>query len=122
MKFLVIDDSSTMRRIVKNTLGKIGYSDITEAENGKEALDKLEAVGGVDMIVTDWNMPVMDGLTFVKNVRSGPYKTVPILMVTTMAAKEDVIQALKAGVNNYVVKPMTPETLREKVDSILHKC
>lgn len=122
MKFLVIDDSSTMRRIVKNTLSKIGYSDIIEAENGKEALDKLEAAGGVDMIVTDWNMPVMDGLTFVKNVRSGPYNSVPILMVTTMAAKEDVIQALKAGVNNYVVKPMTPETLREKVDSILHKC
>lgn len=122
MKFLVVDDSSTMRRIVKNTLSKIGYSDIMEAENGKEALDKLEAAGGVDMIVTDWNMPVMDGLKLVKNVRSGPYKSVPILMVTTMAAKEDVIQALKAGVNNYVVKPMTPETLREKIDSILHKC
>lgn len=121
MKFLVIDDSSTMRRIVKNTLAKIGYSDTIEAENGREALDKLAQEGPVDMIVTDWNMPVMDGLTFVKNVRSGPYQQVPILMVTTMAAKEDVIQALKAGVNNYVVKPMTPETLREKVETILNK-
>ena len=121
MKFLVVDDSSTMRRIVKNTLAKIGYSNSLEAENGKQALDKLNEAGGVDMVITDWNMPVMDGLTFVKNIRSGPYGNVPILMVTTMAAKEDVIVALKAGVNNYVVKPMTPETLEEKINSILGK-
>lgn len=118
MRFLVVDDSSTMRRIIKNTLDKIGYGEVVEAENGKDALKTL-AGGGFDMVITDWNMPVMDGLEFVKQVRAGNFGQVPILMVTTMAAKEDVIQALKAGVNNYVVKPMTPETLKEKVDQVL---
>lgn len=118
MKFLVVDDSSTMRRIIKNTLVKIGYGEIVEAENGKDAL-KILADGGFDMVITDWNMPVMDGLEFVKQIRAGNFQQIPILMVTTMAAKEDVIQALKAGVNNYVVKPMTPETLKEKVDQVL---
>ncbi|MDJ0836260.1 MAG: response regulator [Acidobacteriota bacterium] len=117
MHFLVVDDSSTMRRIISNTLKKIGYSNITEAEDGKDALSKLD--GSINIVITDWNMPNMDGLEFVKQVRSGPYKAVPILMVTTNAAKDDVIQALKAGVNNYVVKPMTPETLEEKVNAIL---
>lgn len=119
MKIMVVDDSSTMRRIVVNTLKKIGYSDIMEAGDGKEALAKIDEAGGVDLVCTDWNMPVMDGLTFVQNLRSGPYKSVPILMVTTMAAKEDVVQALKAGVNNYVVKPMAPETLQEKIQSMV---
>ena len=118
MKFLVVDDSSTMRRIIKNTLAKLGHSEVFEAENGKDAL-KLLNEGGFNMVITDWNMPVMDGLEFCKNIRNGPYKGIPILMVTTMAAKEDVIQALKVGVNNYVVKPMTPETLKDKLDQIL---
>ena len=117
MHFLVVDDSSTMRRIISNTLKKIGYSNITEAGDGRDALSKLN--DSFDVIITDWNMPNMDGLEFVKQVRGGPHKALPILMVTTNAAKDDVIQALKAGVNNYVVKPMTPETLEEKVTAIL---
>lgn len=116
MQFLVVDDSSTMRRIISNTLKKIGYSNIIEAEDGKDALSKMTPA--VNVVITDWNMPVMDGLEFVKQLRAGDYKTVPVLMVTTNAAKDDVIQALKAGVNNYVVKPMTPETLQEKISAI----
>ena len=117
MKFLVVDDSSTMRRIIANTLKKIGYGDILEAEDGREALKKLSE-NQVDLVITDWNMPNMDGLTLVQEIRGGANKTLPILMVTTNAAKTDVIQALKAGVNNYVVKPMTPETLEEKIKAI----
>ncbi len=115
MKFLVVDDSSTMRRIIKNSLQRIGFEDVVEAEHGKEGLEKL---AGVDIILTDWNMPEMDGLEFVKNVRAQNPK-IPILMVTTNAAKDDIITALKNGVNNYIVKPFTPETLKEKVEAIL---
>ncbi len=115
MKFLVVDDSSTMRRIIKNSLKRIGYEDVEDAENGVEALEKLN---GIDIILTDWNMPEMDGLEFVKRVR-GQNKTIPILMVTTNAAKDDIVEALKNGVNNYIVKPFTPETLKEKVDAVL---
>lgn len=115
MKFLVVDDSSTMRRIIKNSLQRIGFNDVIEAENGKDALEKL---GGIDIILTDWNMPEMDGLEFVKRVR-GQNPKIPILMVTTNAAKDDIIEALKNGVNNYIVKPFTPETLKEKVEAVL---
>ncbi|WP_022669911.1 response regulator [Hippea alviniae] len=120
MKIITIDDSSTMRRIIKNTLKRIGYGDeILEAENGKEALEILEN-NPVDLIITDWNMPVMDGLTFVKKIRSdSKYDDVPIIMVTTEAAKEDIITALKAGVNNYIVKPFTPQVLKEKIEQVL---
>ncbi len=119
MKILTIDDSTTMRRIIINTLARIGYKDVIQADNGKTGLAALEENGGVDVIITDWNMPEMDGLEFVKHVRSGPYKSVPILMVTTNAAKEDIVEALQAGVNNYVVKPFTPETLKEKIELLL---
>lgn len=115
MKFLVVDDSSTMRRIIKNSLKRIGYEDVEDAENGREALEKLS---GIDIILTDWNMPEMDGLEFVKQVRA-QNKTIPILMVTTNAAKDDIVEALKNGVNNYIVKPFTPETLKEKVETVL---
>ncbi len=120
MKIITIDDSSTMRRIIKNTLKRIGYGDeILEAENGKEALEILEN-NPVDLIITDWNMPVMDGLTFVKKIRSNSkFDDVPIIMVTTEAAKEDIITALKAGVNNYIVKPFTPQVLKEKIEQVL---
>jgi len=117
MKILIVDDSSTMRRIISNTLKKIGYTDLIEAGDGKEALARMnEHV--FNLIVTDWNMPNMDGLEFTRAVRAGAQGSVPILMVTTNAAKTDVIEALKAGVNNYVVKPMTPETLEEKIKAI----
>lgn len=106
-----------MRRIIINTLSRIGYTNVVEAEHGKAGLEKL-AQGGVEMIITDWNMPEMDGLEFVGAVRSGG-GTLPILMVTTNAAKEDIVSALQAGVNNYVVKPFTPDTLKEKIESLL---
>lgn len=115
MRFLIVDDSSTMRRIIKNSLKRIGFEDIIEAGNGKEA---LEIFADADIILTDWNMPEMDGLEFVKQVRSRN-KAIPILMVTTNAAKDDIVEALKNGVNNYIVKPFTPETLKEKVEAVL---
>jgi len=120
MRIITVDDSSTMRRIIKNTLKKIGYGDdILEAENGKEALDVL-STKDVDIIITDWNMPIMDGLSFVKKIRSdSKYKDTPIIMVTTEAAKEDIIIALQAGVNNYVVKPFTPDVMKDKVETVL---
>jgi two-component system chemotaxis response regulator CheY len=115
MKFLIVDDSSTMRRIIKNSLKRIGFEDILEASHGKEALEIFQ---DADIILTDWNMPEMDGLEFVKNVRMKD-KAIPILMVTTNAAKDDIVEALKNGVNNYIVKPFTPETLKEKVEAVL---
>ena len=122
LKFLIVDDSPTMRRIVFNTLKRLGYNDITEAEHGAEALEKLRATEGVNFIVTDWNMPVMDGLTFVQQVRSeAEYSKIPILMVTTRSVKDDIIEAMKAGINNYVVKPFTPDVLKAKIDLILSK-
>ncbi|MCB1194555.1 response regulator [bacterium] len=119
MKFIVIDDSSTMRRIICNTLERLGYDDVIEAENGLEALGKLR---DIDVIFTDWNMPEMDGLTFVKSVRaSQSFSTIPIIMITTESGKPDIIEALEAGVNNYIVKPFTPEILREKIEKVLRK-
>ena len=116
---ITVDDSSTMRRIIKNTLTKIGFSNVLEAEHGLEGLEVL-AKNKVDLIITDWNMPEMDGLTFVKTLRSkNEFKEIPILMVTTEAAKEDILTALRSGVNNYVVKPFTPETLQEKIFKLL---
>lgn len=116
---ITVDDSSTMRRIIKNTLQKIGFVSILEAGNGIEALEVM-AKNKIDMIVTDWNMPEMDGLTFVRTVRQKEqYKDTPILMITTEAAKEDILTALRSGVNNYVVKPFTPDTLQEKVFKLL---
>ena len=116
---ITVDDSSTMRRIIKNTLQRLGFSSILEAGNGIEALEVM-AKNKIDMIVTDWNMPEMDGLTFVKTVRQKEQsKDTPILMITTEAAKEDILTALRSGVNNYVVKPFTPDTLQEKVFKLL---
>ncbi len=117
MKFLVVDDSLTMRRIIKNTLSKIGYTDVAEAGNGVEGLEEFDK-GGINIVLTDWNMPEMDGMTFVTKLREKD-QNVPILMITTNAAKEDVLEAFKAGVSDYVVKPFTPETLKEKIDSVL---
>ena len=115
MRFLIVDDSSTMRRIIINTLTKLGYDSFLEANNGREGLDRLGS-GPVDLVITDWNMPEMNGIDFVRNLRATAQgKSVPVLMVTTNAANDDVAEALRAGVNNYVVKPFTAETLREKI-------
>lgn len=119
MKMLVVDDSQTMRRIVINTLKRLGYTDVVEGKDGQEGITRLEE-GGVEFIITDWNMPEMNGLEFVQKVRSSDaWKALPILMVTTRSVQGDVIEAMKAGVNNYVVKPFTPQVLKEKIDMVL---
>lgn len=119
LKILAVDDSPTMRRIIMNTLKRAGYEDVIEASDGKDALAKLK-VDKVDLMITDWNMPEMDGLALVTHLRSSDeYKALPILMVTTRSVKDDIVDALKAGVNNYIVKPFTPETLKEKIEQIL---
>ncbi len=122
LKFLIVDDSPTMRRIVNNTLKRLGYRDIEEADNGSSGMDKLRSIPGINFVVTDWNMPVMDGLQFVQTIRgSQEFAKIPILMVTTRSVKDDIIEAMKAGVNNYIVKPFTPETMKSKIDAILNR-
>lgn len=119
MKFLVVDDSPTMRRIVINALKTFGYGEIIEAEDGQEGLAKLMG-DKVDFVITDWNMPNMTGLELTKAIRSNDsLKHLPILMVTTRGLKQDIVEALQAKVNNYVVKPFTPQVLKEKIDAIL---
>lgn len=119
MRFLIVDDSSTMRRIIINTLNKLGYKDCFEAGNGREGVDRL-ATTPVDMVITDWNMPEMSGIDFIRAVRSNDAtRTLPVLMVTTNAAEDDIKEALKAGVNNYVVKPFTPDTIKEKIQAAM---
>jgi len=121
MRILVVDDFSTMRRIVKNLLKQLGYENIDEAEDGAQAYSKLKN-GGYGFVVSDWNMPNMDGLDLLKKVRSDPeLKDLPILMVTAEAEKEKVITAIQAGVNNYIVKPFTGEVLKEKMDKIFER-
>lgn len=119
MKILAVDDSATMRRIIKNQLKQSGIEEVDEAENGREALGLLGR-GQYDLLITDWNMPEMCGLDLVKEVRrSEPIKSIPILMVTTVSAKEDIVTALKAGVNNYVVKPFDAATLQAKIAQLV---
>ena len=119
MRFLVVDDSSTMRRIIINTLAKLGHKDITEASNGREGIDRL-AAATVDVIITDWNMPEMSGIEFIRTIRAQEkYSKIPVLMVTTNAAKDDIVEALRAGVTNYVVKPFTPDVMKEKIAGLL---
>jgi len=119
MKFLVVDDFSTMRRIVKNLLHDLGYPNVTEADDGKTALPMLQA-GTFDFLISDWNMPGMSGLDLVKAVRSdAKLAKLPVLMLTAEAKREQIIEAAQAGVNGYVIKPFTAETLKEKLDKIL---
>lgn len=119
LKILAVDDSPTMRRIIVNTLKRAGFNDVAEASDGKDALAKMK-VDRYDFIITDWNMPDMDGLAFVTQMRnSDEFRELPVLMVTTRSVKEDIIEAMKAGVNNYIVKPFTPETLSEKIGQVL---
>ncbi|AJD06762.1 chemotaxis regulatory protein [Campylobacter lari] len=120
MKLLVVDDSSTMRRIIKNTLVRLGHKDVLEAEHGVEAWDLLSKNDDIKILITDWNMPEMNGLELVKKVRAEEkYADMPIIMVTTEGGKAEVITALKAGVNNYIVKPFTPQVLKEKLEDVL---
>jgi len=119
MKFLIVDDSPTMLRIIRNALKEIGYDDIVEAEDGEDAMEKLEAEGP-DFVVTDWNMPNMNGVDLATNIREHPeYSDLPILMITTRGMKEDVKTAMEAEVNNYIVKPFEPDVLDEKINHCL---
>ena len=121
MKILLVDDSRTMRNIQKNVLKQIGEHEVTEAGDGLEALTAIaSSPAGFDLMLFDWNMPHMDGLTLVKRVREKD-KATPIIMVTTEAEKTRIIDAVKAGVNNYVIKPFTPDALMERVKSTMDK-
>lgn len=120
-KFLVVDDSVTMRRIVINSLRNLGYDNFVEAGDGKEALDKLLADQTINFVITDWNMPNVSGLELVRSIRGNDaLSKLLILMVTTRGVKEDIIEALNAKVNNYIVKPFTPQILKEKIDQIIN--
>ncbi|EPZ15674.1 chemotaxis protein CheY [Thauera terpenica 58Eu] len=121
LKFLVVDDFSTMRRIVRNLLKELGYTNVDEAEDGAIALQKLNS-GSFDFVVTDWNMPNMDGLTLLQTIRRTPQlKHLPVLMITAEAKKENIIAAAQAGASGYVVKPFTAVTLAEKLQKIFEK-
>ena len=121
MKFLVVDDFSTMRRIVRNLLKELGFTNVDEAEDGQVALQKLNSLP-FDFVVTDWNMPNMDGLTLLQNIRANPsLKHLPVLMITAEAKKENIIAAAQAGASGYVVKPFTAVTLAEKLQKIFEK-
>jgi len=121
LKFLVVDDFSTMRRIVRNLLKELGFTNVEEAEDGAVGLARVQQ-GGVDFVVSDWNMPNMDGLTFLQNVRADArFKTLPFLMITAEAKKENIIAAAQAGASGYIVKPFTAATLQEKLDKIFEK-
>lgn len=121
MKFLVVDDFSTMRRIVRNLLKELGFTNVDEAEDGAAALQKLLA-GGFDFVVSDWNMPNMDGLQLLQAVRANPQlKHLPVLMITAEAKKENIIAAAQSGASGYIVKPFTAATLSEKLNKIFEK-
>jgi len=116
MKVLLVDDSNTMRRIQKTQINGLGITDVIEAADGEEGLKKLQENMPIDLIMLDWNMPIMDGLTFLKNLRADSnYKNVKVIMCTSESEKTRVVDALKAGANNYLVKPFTPEALKEKL-------
>lgn len=119
MRILLVDDSRTIRNIQKNTLAGMGHTDVLEAADGQEALTVL-AAQRPDLMLVDWNMPNMDGITLVRKVRETD-QALPMIMVTTEAERSRVMEALKAGVNNYVVKPFTAETLGEKIQQTMAK-
>jgi two-component system chemotaxis response regulator CheY len=121
LKFLVVDDFSTMRRIVRNLLMELGFTNVEEAEDGAVALSKLRE-GGFEVVVSDWNMPNMDGLTLQQNVRAdAELKSLPFLMITADAKKENIAAAVQAGASSCIAKPFTAATLQEKLDKIFEK-
>ncbi len=119
MKILLVDDSRTMRNVQKKILVGLGYNDLIEACDGQDALDQV-CDTTPDLILLDWNMPNVDGITFLRQFRL-QNKTTPVIMVTTEAEKARVVEAIKAGVNNYVVKPFTPDALRQRIEETLAK-
>jgi len=121
LKFLVVDDFSTMRRIVRNLLKELGYTNVDEAEDGVVALQKLKA-GSFQFVITDWNMPNMTGIELLKAIRAdASYNRLPVLMITAEAKKENIIEAAQSGASGYIVKPFTAATLEEKMSKIFEK-
>lgn len=121
MKILIVDDFSTMRRIVKNLLRDLGFNNTQEADDGLTALPMLKK-GGFDFVVTDWNMPGMQGIDLLRNIRADEeLKHLPVLMITAEAKREQIIEAAQAGVNGYIVKPFTAATLKEKLEKIFER-
>ena len=120
INILVVDDMAAMRKILKTLLAQLGYKNVDEAEDGRQALEKLrQNPDKYGLVITDWNMPNMTGIELVQAIRSDEkLKHLPVLMVTAEAKKENVLMAIKAGVNNYIVKPFTAETLKEKLEAI----
>lgn len=120
-RFLVVDDFATMRRIVRNLLKDLDFNNVEEAEDGQDALDKLRQ-SSFDFVISDWNMPNLDGLQLLNEIRNDPkFASLPVLMVTAEAKKENIIAAAQAGANGYVVKPFTAATLEEKLNKIFEK-
>lgn len=121
MKILIVDDFSTMRRIIKNLLRDLGFNNTLEADDGLTALPILQA-GGIDFLITDWNMPGMQGIDLLKTVRADEkLASLPVLMVTAETKREQIIEAAQAGVNGYIVKPFTAATLKEKIEKIFER-
>ncbi|PBP91296.1 response regulator [Pseudomonas syringae] len=121
MKILIVDDFSTMRRIIKNLLRDLGFTNTSEADDGLTALPMLQS-GAFDFLVTDWNMPGMSGIDLLRKVRKDErLKSLPVLMVTAEAKREQIIEAAQAGVNGYVVKPFTAQALKDKIDKIFER-
>ncbi|OBS09803.1 histidine kinase [Acidihalobacter prosperus] len=121
MQILIVDDFSTMRRIIKNLLRELGFNNTAEADDGSTALPMLQS-GKFDFLVTDWNMPIMPGIELLKAVRADPkLAKLPVLMVTAEARRDQIVEAAQAGVNGYVVKPFSAETLKEKIDKIFER-
>jgi two-component system chemotaxis response regulator CheY len=121
MKILVVDDFSTMRRIIRNLLRDLGMNNAEEADDGATALPMLKT-GKFDFLITDWNMPIMEGIDLVRNVRADPdLRDLPILMVTAEARREQIVAAAEAGVNGYIVKPFTAQTLEQKISKIFER-
>ncbi|AMX03202.1 chemotaxis response regulator CheY [Microbulbifer thermotolerans] len=121
MRILVVDDFPTMRRIIRSLLKELGFTNVEEAEDGQEALSKL-AAGGFEFVVSDWNMPNLNGLDMLKQIRADEAtKSLPVLMVTAEAKKDNIVAAAQAGANGYIVKPFTAATLEEKLSKIFEK-